>query len=44
MIIVALALGVFVVVETVVLPILEAEAAGCRTSQAVNASKGKCIK
>ena len=44
MIIVAVALGVAVVVDMVVLPILEAEAVGCRTSQAVNASKGRCIK
>lgn len=45
MIIVALVLGVVVVVETVVLPILEAEAAGCKPgSSGFNASKGRCLK
>ena len=39
------ALGlVSVVAVDIMLTIQDAEAAGCRTSQAVNASKGKCIK
>jgi hypothetical protein len=44
MIIVALALGVVVVVDTVVFPLLEAWAKGCQNSQAFNASKGRCFK
>ena len=33
-----------VIAVDIVLSAQEAEAAGCRTSQAVNASKGRCIK
>lgn len=33
-----------VVAVDIVLDTQEAEAKGCRTSQAVNASKGRCIK
>ena len=32
------------VAVNVILTMQEAEAAGCRTSQAVNASKGRCIR
>jgi hypothetical protein len=39
------ALGLVTVVAVdIILTAQEAEAAGCRTSQAVNASKGRCIK
>ncbi|MFZ0316812.1 MAG: hypothetical protein WAL23_07730 [Nitrososphaeraceae archaeon] len=39
------ALGLIgVVVIDFVTPLQEAEAKGCRTSQAVNASKGRCIQ
>ena len=39
------ALGLVTVVAVdVMLTMQEAEAAGCRTSRAVNASKGRCIK
>lgn len=44
MIIVALALGAVVVVDTVVFPLLEAWAKGCPNSVAFNASKGRCFK
>jgi hypothetical protein len=45
LIIAVVLLGVIVVVEAIILPILEAEASrGCKTSTAVNASKGRCIK
>ena len=44
LIIAVVLLGVIVVVEAIILPILEAEAKGCRTSIAVNASKGRCIQ
>jgi hypothetical protein len=37
-------LGVIVVVEAIILPILEAEARGCNRSVAANASKGRCIQ
>jgi len=42
----ALALfGVVVITVAVTIPSLqEAEAAGCRTSQAFNASKGRCFR
>ena len=33
-----------VVAVNIILDTQEAEAKGCRTSQAVNASKGRCIK
>jgi hypothetical protein len=37
-------LGVVVVTVTVIIPLQQqAEAAGCRTSQAFNASKGRCF-
>jgi hypothetical protein len=44
MIIVALALGVVVVVDTVVFPMLEVWAIGCPNSQAFNASEGRCFR
>jgi hypothetical protein len=37
--------GVVVITVAVTIPSLqEAEAAGCRTSTAVNASKGRCLR
>jgi hypothetical protein len=39
----AIALGVIVAVDMVVFPILEAQARGCQTSIAFNASKGRCF-
>jgi hypothetical protein len=42
-IIVALGLVTVVAVD-IIFTIQEAEAKGCRTSQAVNASKGRCIQ
>jgi hypothetical protein len=43
LIIAVVMLGVIVVVEAIILPILEAEARGCRTSTAANASQGRCV-
>jgi hypothetical protein len=44
MIIVALALGAVVLVDTIVIPLLEADAIGCNNSIAFNASKGRCFR
>ena len=42
-ILVAIAIGVIVVVDAVILPALEAYAAGCKNGVAFNASKGRCF-
>ena len=42
-IILAIALGVVVVVDGIILPIIQAYAAGCKNGIAFNASKGRCF-
>ena len=37
-------LGVVVVTVAVTIPLQQADAAGCRTSTAFNASKGRCFR
>jgi hypothetical protein len=45
MIIVALALGAVVVVDTIVIPLLEADAIGCLPGgTGFNASQGRCFR
>jgi hypothetical protein len=43
LIVLAVALGVIVVVDMVVLPAIEAYARGCNRSIAFNASQGRCF-